>query len=209
MERIRMNFSTMMWNLVGLIKDGQMYDGSDWIVLDRIGSGWIVSGQVGPGRIGLVRNDYRAPLIVMERSKKQETQWLPIFRRIAPEGITSLLVSSMRSKFLGTKQTSKGSGVTVTPALPRKLGKDEPCGDRNSNVCINELKNKNNSMRANTSPRHIRLPTPKGIKYSGFWTLPSAERNRLGRNSSGSSQSSGSICTACNNGTTWDPAGIV
>lgn len=29
MERIRMNLSTMMRNLVGLIKDGQMYDGSD------------------------------------------------------------------------------------------------------------------------------------------------------------------------------------
>lgn len=140
-----------------------------------------------------------------EREKQRErekwkSQWLPIFRRMAPVEIISL--SSMRSRFLGKRQTSKGSGVTVTPALPRKLGKDEPCGDRSSNVCINELKNKNSSMRASTSPRHMRLPTPKGIKYSGFCTLPSAERNRLGRNSSGFSQSSGSMCTACSSGTT-------
>lgn len=107
------------------------------------------------------------------------------------------------------RHTLKASGVMVAPTLPFKLGSGCPEGRVIWNECINEEKKRNSSMRANTSPRHIRRPTPNGIKYSGLQTLPSALIKRRGLNSSGLSQRFGSMWTLLISGITWEPAGIL
>lgn len=135
-------------------------------------------------------------------------QWLPTFLRgPVVSAANPAMQSSLRT--LCRRQTSKGSGVTVMPTFPWRLGSDAPAGNVMSNVCRSELKKRKSSIRARTSPKHMRLPTPNGMKYSGLQTLPSADRKRSGRNSAGSSHNSGSMCTACNRGTTCAPVGIV
>lgn len=144
------------------------------------------------------------------------SQWLPMLRR-GPSGSLNTLLRSLKLGSSSSSERSSGrcirltlnrSGVTVTPALPRKLGSDSPSGSFTSKLCSNEVKNKKISIRARVSPRHIRLPTPKGMKYSGFCTLPSGDKKRDGWKVSGSCQSSGSMWTACSRGTTCVRAGI-
>lgn len=84
----------------------------------------------------------------------------------------------------------------MIPVMPWRLGKVSPSGTKMSKVCKSEEKNKNSSILARISPRHILRPTPNGKKYSGFDTLPSELMNLLGLNLSGSSHNVGSICTA-------------
>lgn len=112
-------------------------------------------------------------------------QWLPADLRVV-----DVLSQSMG---LGFKHTLKALGLIVTPALPLRLGNVSPSGTPMSNVCKMDEKNRNNSIRASTSPRHILLPTPKGRKYSGFVTLPSELMKREGLNFSGSSHKLGSM----------------
>lgn len=69
---------------------------------------------------------------------------------------------------LGIKQTLNKSGEIVTPGFPFKLGNGCPSGNLIVNVCIIDAKKRNSSYLASTSPKHILLPTPNGMKYSGF-----------------------------------------
>lgn len=107
------------------------------------------------------------------------------------------------------KHTLKASGVMVAPTLPLRLGREWPAGRAMSKQCMNEAKNRKSSILARTSPRHIRRPTPNGMKYSGFRTLPSESMNREGRNSSGFSHRLGSMWTLLISGMTCEPAGMV
>lgn len=122
-------------------------------------------------------------------------QWLP----------ADLIVDETLSHSIGRtfRQTLNGSGLIVTPAFPFKLGNVSPSGTHISNVCRNDEKNRKISMRARTSPRHMRRPTPKGRKYSGFVTFPSELMKRFGLNFSGSSHKVGSMWTAWRSGITW------
>lgn len=107
------------------------------------------------------------------------------------------------NNFLGFKQTLYGFGLIVIPVIPWRLGSVSPSGTDISKLWSRDEKNKNSSILAKISPRHILRPTPKGRKYSGFDTLPSEFMNLLGLNISGSFQSVGSIWTAWRSGTTW------
>lgn len=81
----------------------------------------------------------------------------------------------------------------MTPTFPFKLGKVCPSGSLKLNECRRVEKKRKSSILARTSPRHMRRPTPNGMKNSGFCTFPSALMKRVGLNSSGLSQSVGSI----------------
>lgn len=124
----------------------------------------------------------------------------------ALKGVSSSQAGSMGRSFM---QTANLSGDIVTPGFPFKLGSSAPSGREISKRCIIEEKKEKSSMRASTLPRHILRPTPNGIKYSGFWTFPSALMKRFGLNSLGLSHRFGSMCTVLMSGTTWLPAGIL
>lgn len=87
--------------------------------------------------------------------------------------------------------------------MPWRLGSVSPSGTDISKVCKSDEKNKNSSILANISPRHILRPTPNGRKYSGLATFPSELMNLLGLNFSGSFQRVGSMWTEWRRGTTW------
>lgn len=120
-------------------------------------------------------------------------QWTPTF--LIWEALS-------QSIFLGFKQTLKASGVIVIPAFPFKDGSVSPSGTVRSKQWSRQEKYKNSSIRAKTSPRHIRRPTPNGKKYSGFVTFPSEFMNLDGLNCSGLSHKFGSIWIAWSSGTT-------
>lgn len=105
--------------------------------------------------------------------------------------------------------TLKFSGETVTPIWPRRLGSSAPSGTWSVKTCRSDEKKRNNSARARTSPRHILLPTPNGMKNSGLQILPSDVRKRSGLKISGSFHRFGSMCTAWIRGITWVPFGTV
>ena len=105
--------------------------------------------------------------------------------------------------------TLKFSGDTVTPACPRRPGSSAPSGTWRLKTCNSEEKKRKSSARARASPRHIRRPTPNGMKYSGLTTWPSALRNLSGLNTSGSFHKAGSMWTAWISGITWVPLGTV
>lgn len=121
----------------------------------------------------------------------------------ARNGASSSIGTSSGRSF---RHTPNLSGLIVTPAFPTSDGSSAPCGNDMSKRCMIDEKNENNSIRARTFPKHILLPTPKGMKYSGFWTFPSAFIKRLGLNFSGLSHKFGSMWTVLMSGTTWHPA---
>jgi len=56
------------------------------------------------------------------------------------------------------KGTLYVSGVTVTPVLPRRLGKGWSLGSSKWKTWRMDDNKRSSSMRASTSPRHILLP---------------------------------------------------
>lgn len=130
------------------------------------------------------------------------------FLQYAPNAL-NFVGSSTCSRGRSFRHTANLFGWIVTPAFPLSEGCSAPFGSEISKRCIIDEKNRKSSILARTSPRHIRRPTPKGKKNGGIWTFPSLLMNRLGRKTSGSSQSFGSMWTLLMSGTTCEPAGIL
>ncbi len=104
-----------------------------------------------------------------------------------------LTVLKMRFDFF-FKCTLNDLGDTVTPAWPQRSGSSAPSGSSRLKTWSIDEKKRKSSALAKTSPKHIRLPTPNGMKKSGRTVfVPSSLRNRSGLNCSGSFHKVGSM----------------
>ncbi|KAE9544733.1 hypothetical protein AGLY_000275 [Aphis glycines] len=112
--------------------------------------------------------------------------------KLEPRTIEDLRIKNLDKIYLlrAFITTLNDCGVSVIPTWPSMLGNSSPSGRHTSNSCNKVEKNK-------YKKKYNILPTPKGKKQSGFFTLPSAFINLSGLNASGSSHKFGSLCTKC------------
>lgn len=82
-------------------------------------------------------------------------------------GIFSILLKTRHISCLGT----------TSPGMSYMSGRGKPCGSEMSKFWSKVERPRNKVALTRPSPRQVLLPVPKGMKKSGFDTVPQLDRN--------------------------------